>query len=701
MSKNKKYKKIMAVTMCGALAAGMVLSVYADEAAVKDENVYVNLNGDGSVADVYVVNEYMLDADTDIVDYGEYSSVENLSSEEEIIKKGDKVTVEADQGKFIYQGSLENAVLPWIISISYTLDGKKVTAEELAGADGKLEIHVDIKENPDSDDTFFDNYLMQATVTLNTDYCSDIIADGATQANVGTDRQLLYNIMAGQEKEFTIKADVTDFEMTAISFQAVPMSFAIDSDAIDKEGLAEKTDEIKDAAEAFDDGAKALDDGTGKLLGGAAELKKGTDELFSGTLVLERGFGSLTEGSTALKTGTEELSGSLEQMQQGAGELKSGLNALTANSPELTEGSAEVKAALQQIQSSLNSIETGTEQMQVLLDSSAQILAGIEQAEAGAGQVAGGLGVIQGSYGNVNDLKSANSNAAAYLNGLVDQVNVVLGSLPGETVEQIAAMGGIDINGTISTVSGIAALLEQDNDALGNFQGGVDQAAAGASEVNAGLATLSSQYKQFDEQVQSLPVILESMVTDEMQPLKDAINQLTKEYESLDTGLNSYMEGVSGIQSSYDTLNAALGQAAAGADALAEGAGNLAAGNVSLSSGASGLIVGTQKLQAGASEVVDGLSELKDGTGELLDGTGEFSEQVSGIDEKIEEEIDKAVEEIAGGDFEAVSFVSEKNKNIGLVQFVMQTEAISVPEETEEEPAEKEESVWDKIKNLF
>lgn len=62
MSKNKKYKKIMAVTMCGALAAGMVLPVYADEAAVKDENVYVNLNGDGSVADVYVVNEYMLDA---------------------------------------------------------------------------------------------------------------------------------------------------------------------------------------------------------------------------------------------------------------------------------------------------------------------------------------------------------------------------------------------------------------------------------------------------------------------------------------------------------------------------------------------------------------------------------------------------------------------------------------------------------------
>ena len=44
MSKNKKYKKIMAVTMCGALAAGMVLPVYADEAAVKDENVYAQID---------------------------------------------------------------------------------------------------------------------------------------------------------------------------------------------------------------------------------------------------------------------------------------------------------------------------------------------------------------------------------------------------------------------------------------------------------------------------------------------------------------------------------------------------------------------------------------------------------------------------------------------------------------------------------
>ncbi len=40
---------------------------------------------------------------------------------------------------------------------------------------------------------FFDNYLIQGTVTLDTKKCSNIQADGATQANVGSDRQLLYS----------------------------------------------------------------------------------------------------------------------------------------------------------------------------------------------------------------------------------------------------------------------------------------------------------------------------------------------------------------------------------------------------------------------------------------------------------------------------------------------------------------------------
>ena len=39
-----------------------------------------------------------------------------------------------------------------------------------------------------------------------------------------------------------------------------------------------------------------------------------------------------------------------------------------------------------------------------------------------------------------------------------------------------------------------------------------------------------------------------------------------------------------------------------------------------------------------------------------------------------------AIKDILGRDFEVISFVSEKNKNVKSVQFVIQTKAIGIPE---------------------
>lgn len=167
-------------------------------------------------------------------------------------------------------------------------------------------LSLSVKDNPDSDDEFFDNYLVQGTITLDTKKCTDIQADGATQANVGSDRQLLYNIMAGQEKEFTITAQVEDFEMDAISFQAVPMSFTIDSSSLDTSELYDKTDEIKDAAKEFDDGATDLQDGASKLKDGASELKDGVSSLKDGTDSLKDGTKEFTDKTKDIDTQVDD-----------------------------------------------------------------------------------------------------------------------------------------------------------------------------------------------------------------------------------------------------------------------------------------------------------------------------------------------------------------------------------------------------------
>ena len=56
----------------------------AAEDVVKDENVYVTLLEDGSVDGIYVINEYVLEEGAELVDYGDYTEVKNLSSEDEI-----------------------------------------------------------------------------------------------------------------------------------------------------------------------------------------------------------------------------------------------------------------------------------------------------------------------------------------------------------------------------------------------------------------------------------------------------------------------------------------------------------------------------------------------------------------------------------------------------------------------------------------
>ena len=116
----------------------------------------------------------------------------NLTSEADISLDGDSVTVSAEAGTFYYQGNLKDAQLPWNISVAYMLDGKNVAADELAGANGHLVISGSVTKNKLADGDFYEAYMVQATVLLDTVKCRNIQTEGATEANVGADKQLSY-----------------------------------------------------------------------------------------------------------------------------------------------------------------------------------------------------------------------------------------------------------------------------------------------------------------------------------------------------------------------------------------------------------------------------------------------------------------------------------------------------------------------------
>lgn len=109
--------------------------------------------------------------------------------------------------------------LPWLFGLSYRLDGRPIEAEDLAGRDGHVEIELDIRQNPDYQGELLNSHTLQITAALDTADCRNIVAEGATQANVGTKRQLSYIVLPGSEKTIVIEADATHFEMDPADHQ--------------------------------------------------------------------------------------------------------------------------------------------------------------------------------------------------------------------------------------------------------------------------------------------------------------------------------------------------------------------------------------------------------------------------------------------------------------------------------------------------
>lgn len=112
--------------------------------------------------------------------------------------------------------------------------------------------------------------MVQATVLLDTVKCRNIQTEGATEANVGADKQLSYMKLPGQDLSFTIETDVTDFSMEGISLNAVPL--AIHMEKPDTSELDGQIDDLQDGAQELDDGAKELAAGAQELNSGAAAV---------------------------------------------------------------------------------------------------------------------------------------------------------------------------------------------------------------------------------------------------------------------------------------------------------------------------------------------------------------------------------------------------------------------------------------------
>jgi len=672
----KHIKRIVSVLLATLLMISILpLSAFAaSENTPKEEVVYINLNADGSVKEINVVNIFDLDENGQIIDYGKYESLRNMTTTDKISYSGETVTIDAKAGKLYYEGKLDNNVMPWNIAIRYYMDGKEYSASEIAGKSGNLKITMKITENENCIGNFFEGYALQATVMLDTKKCSNIMADGATVANVGSDKQLTYTILPNKGADIEITANVIDFEMSAIAINGIKLNLAIE---IDDAEIQSKIDEIIGAVNDLDTGAGELNDGAKELYDGTSTLNEKVGELYTGVGALNSGIGDLSSGLTEITSKNKELlDGAYAAFEGLCSASETILNAeLTKNGlPTVTLTPENYAAVL-------------TDLLKTMDADSVYTMAYNKALAEVTTQVNANADAIYVGY--------VEQNAdAIYLTYVQSQADTLYSQVAAQAVlEQLVAGGYTQEQATayLQTAEG-QALIAQAVSAMTEEQKQqiITTAVANLTDEQKAQIKAGAVESLTDEQKEQI----KNGYIEQMMKSKEVTDQITAAVSAANSAAASVAE-LKGQLDNYSLFYDGLKQYTSAVSSAANGANTLKLNMDTLYAN-----VGTLKTSVG--ELNDGVKELFDGTTELKNGTGEFVSETDGIETEVSDEIDSMISSATGSDVEITSFVSEKNTNIKSVQFVIQTEAIEIAETVDAEPVVEEKlNFWQKLLRLF
>ena len=529
----------------------------------KDEVVYATLDNNGETIEAYVVNILDVKEKGNFTDYGTYSSVENLTTTDELVSKNGCVTGWAEEGKFYYQGNIDYAKLPWIIDISYSLNGNPITANNLAGKSGELAINIKTSKAPNIASEFFDHYLLQISVTLSTLKCTQIEANGATVANAGTDKQINFTVLPGKESDNTVKAKVEDFSMVGMGINAVPYNMEIDMP---------DTSEMTGGFVELSDGIAQLDSGVAKLKDGAKQLNDGSKQLSDGSTMIMNGLEQLNVASDLLVQGSKEIREALELISKSINE------SLTDDDikqiQDLYDEMETLNAILKEVPEVLDGMSTSTEALykalKIAVDAIPEDTVTTEQIaelyEKNPGNDA--LGTLVQTYYAAQTVKSTFEALGPALDSSNSSMSATMRILSTE-IEKVSKQADEllknkeMIDQLKELRSGMALLADKYKEfdaGLIQFTNGVSELADSYTEFDAGLSDMSdglSQYKDGVNQLKKGTAELYNGTKDLPEVVENAINAMTSEYDHSDFKPVSYAsdknENVNAVQFVFST----------------------------------------------------------------------------------------------------------------------------------------------------
>lgn len=609
-----------------------------DNDADKDESVYLISDANGNVNKTIVVDHLKnKDKKDTLEDASNLSDIENVKGKEKFTQSGDKLTWQAGGKDIYYQGTATEEP-PVTQKVTYYLDGKEISPEDLAGKSGKVKIRFDYTNTTSYTETV--NGEKQTVSVPFAAITGLVLGDGFENIEVTNGKAevsdsssvVLGYALPGLKDSLGIKdgdldgdvnipeymemtADVENFSMPAAMTFVVNASDYVSTDGIDTSDLDDMINDLKDASTQLQDGSKTLAEGTDTLADGLSTLQSKLGTFASGVGTLQSGLKTYTDGVSTLSGGLNTLGNSTGALVSGADKLNSGAGQLASGSATLkdglktyTDGASQLNTGLNQLNDNTGSLATGVTSLN---DGAKTLSDGINAANKGAAGVSAGAAQLKTSIDTAKTGADSLAAGAKQVDEGVGQLTQSLSDMP-ETIKtninkSLESLNELNV-GTLFKTLGYIDTYKITAD---NVSAAADAAVNNAGDIIDALTNMQNQN----------PSATYNQILVGLSQGKGAVSVYSAVNQSVTDSaytVQALKDGSAKVSDGASSLDAGLGRLSDGASELSSGASDLAKGTTQLATGATELQTGTQSLADKLPELTKGITSLVNGSNELV-----------------------------------------------------------------------------------
>lgn len=665
--------------LCGVLILGLILcnSSFAEAKKVsKQESVYVTAGADGSVQKITVA-DWLKDsgiATGTLRDSSNLTDITNVKGEETFTQSGDSVDW-ATAGQDIYYQGQSTEELPVDVSITYTLDGEEMTAQEMLGKSGEVKIHVAYTNKSKTRQTvngkkvdIYTPFVMLTGMILSSDTFQNvridhgrIINDGSNNVVVGLGTPgLAESLDLGDEyddnltSDFTVTADATDFEMgNTFTYGSPSLLDELNVDEIgDPEELEEKLDTLTDAAGELLDGTGTLSDNMETFADKMGELKSSVKTFQKdGVKELTGGINTLAKGGKKLTKGVKMYTDGVAAMAKGSQAYVEGADKIVKGNKDLYEAVKDLPGQISQFDTGLNTYTAGVDTLGTEEN--------VKALKQGAKSVSSGITTVNTS---LTELKATYENNEKLIAGLKQTVALIPDAEQFAELKEQQTTLLTQLETLTEAQKTAITQLENGTAATSELKTGADTVAVSVAAVMDALATLSTNSSTLTEASKKLnkniPVLVKNIKT-----LRDGGVTLTKNDKKL-------LSGAKALMRTGKTMNKSVRKVKKGVNTLNKGG---------------------KKLNKATTKLVNGVTKLDSASGKLSDGSEELDSGMEEFNRKGVNKLNNIYEDDVKSILDRLDAIIEAGKQYksfsglgagmdGEVKFIIETDAVKKEE---------------------